>query len=146
MKTSIVLLILTAGISSLAAQDRERPERPQRPDPAQIFAQADTDESGFLDLEELTAFRENMPARGRGGRGGPPAASADDAENDAPPAQSSEGQRGRGGRSMPTAEEMFAFMDKNEDGKIAPDEFTIGNRRGRGGPGAGEGRRAKAPE
>lgn len=143
MKTSIVLLILTAGISSLAAQDRERPERPQRPDPAQIFAQADTNEDGFLDLKEITAFRDNMPGRGRGGRGGPPAANAD---NDAPAPQAGEGQRGRGGRGMPTAEDMLAQMDKNEDGKIAPDEFTMGNRRGRGGPGGGEGRRARAPK
>ena len=146
MKTSIVLLILTAGITSLAAQDRERPERPerpQRPDPAQFFAQADTDKSGFLNLEEFTALRDKMPSRGRGGRGGPPAANT----NDNPPApQAGEGQRGRGGRGMPTAEEMFAQLDKNEDGKIAPDEFTMGNRRGRGGPGGGEGRRARAPK
>ncbi|MDA9764463.1 hypothetical protein N9C83_03790 [Opitutales bacterium] len=149
MKTLLALLILTAGISSLAAQtqDRERPERPQRPDSAQVFKTADTNEDGFLDLKELTAFRENMPVgRGRGGRGGPPAANAD---NNAPAPKPAEGQRERGGRGMPTAEDMLAQMDKNEDGKIAPDEFTMGNRRGRGGqggPAGGEGRRSRPPE
>ena len=147
MKTSLVILILTAGIASLAAQDRERPERPerpQRPDPPQIFASADTNEDGYLDLQEFTAFRENMPSpRGpRGPRG-------ESAENDAQPAPQTEGQRGRGGRGgrgMPSAEDMFGMLDKNEDGKIAPEEFTLGNRRGRGGPGGGEGRRARPPQ
>jgi hypothetical protein len=144
MKTSIVLLILTAGLSSLAAQSEER-QRPQRPNPAEIFKAADTNEDGFVDLKELTTFRATIP-QGRGGnrRGA-------NAENATPPPRP-EGQTGpgaRGGRQMPSAEDMLASMDKNEDGKLAPEEFTMENRRGRGGPGGpgrGEGQRARSPE
>jgi len=144
MKTTLVLIILTAGLSNLAAQTEEA-QRPQRPDPAEIFKAADTDKDGFLNLKELIEYRANMP-QGRGGNRARP-----NAEAGAPPARA-EGQGGpggRGGRQMPNAEEMLTSMDKNEDGKIAPDEFTMGNRRGRGGPG-GEGRgpggRAQRPE
>lgn len=143
MKTTVVLVILTAGLSSLAAQDtdRKRPERPQRPDPARIFNQADLDQDGFLDLTELTALRDNMPT-GRGGRNGGPRG-----ENaDTPPPEDQRDPGARRGRQMPSAEDMMAAMDKNKDGKLAPEEFTLGNRRGRGGPGEGEGRRAKRPE
>jgi hypothetical protein len=141
MKSTLVFLILTAAISSLAAQSEER-QRPQRPDPAQIFKTADTDKDGFLDL---TAFQAKMP-QGRGGNRGGPAG-----ENATPPPEGRGGPGGPGGRQMPTAEEMMASMDKNIDGKIAPDEFTMGNRRGPGagrgeGPGEGQKPRAKKPE
>ena len=142
MKTKLVIFILTAGVSALSAQSEER-QRPQRPDPAQIFKTADTNEDGFLDLKEMAAFRATMNQGRRGGQGGGnrPA----DAENDAPPPR--EGGQGRqGGRQMPTAEEMLASMDKNEDGKVAPDEFTLDNRRGRSGPGGPGGNRAQRPE
>ena len=150
MKTPLTLLLCAACLTPLAAQDRERPERaerPQRPDPAQFFANADTNEDGYLDLSEFTAFRDNMP--GQRGPRGPRGPRGESAENDTPPAPQAEGQRGRGGRGgrgMPSAEDMFALLDKNEDGKIAPDEFNLGNRRGRGGPGGGEGRRARTPK
>ena len=145
MKTSLVLLILTAGLSSLAAQSEER-QRPPRPNPAEVFKAADTNDDGFVDLKELTAFRDTIP-QGRGGnRGGA------NAENATPPPRP-EGQGGppgaRGGRQLPSAEDMMVSMDKNEDGKLAPEEFTMGGRRGRGGPGGpgrGEGQRANSPE
>ncbi|MCB1122081.1 MAG: EF-hand domain-containing protein [Verrucomicrobiae bacterium] len=146
MNRLFVFVLLTAGISTLAAQTEDRP-RPQRPDPAEIFKTADLDKDGYLDVKEFTEFRAKMP-QGRGGpRGGA------NAENDAPPPRGNE-QAGPGGpraRQMPTAEEMFAMMDKDKDGKIAPDEFVLGNRRGPGagrgaGPGDGERPRAKRPE
>jgi Ca2+-binding EF-hand superfamily protein len=143
MKNTLVLLILTAGISTLAAQTEDR-QRPQRPDPKEIFKTADIDKDGFLDLKELTTFRDTM-AQGRGGnRGGP------NAGNDAsPPREGANGGPGGQGRGQAvTPEEMMANMDKNKDGKIAPDEFTMGNRRGPGAEGqpGGKGARAKKPE
>lgn len=148
MKTKLVICLLAAGVTSLSAQTEER-QRPQRPDPAKVFETADTNKDTFVDLEEFTAFRETM---GRGPRGnrGPNAEgrnAGDNAERARPPRGEGQGGPGpRGQRTPPTVEEMFATMDKNEDGKIAQDEFNMGNRQGRG-PGArGQGGRAQKPE
>ena len=148
MKIQLVIFILTAGISTLAAQSQDR-ERGPRPDAGAIFDRADANGDSFVDLNELTEFRATMQ-RGPGGNRGRPTAENEEAsaENAPPPPPQGEGQRaprGRGARQMPSAEEMLASMDKNEDGKIARDEFTMGNRRGRG-PGGGQGERAKRPE
>ena len=140
MKTKLIFVILTAGLTALSAQSEDR-ERGPRPDMDTIFANADANQDTVLDLKEFEAFRATMQHGPRGNRRGP------NAENDSPSPRQ-EGQRGRGGRGgrpMPTAEEMFASLDKNEDGKIARDEFTLGNRRGRG-PGGGQGERARGPE
>jgi hypothetical protein len=148
MKTTLTICILAAGVTSLSAQPGDR-ERGQRPDPAAIFERADTNKDTFLDLTEFTAFRATVQRGPRGNRG--PNA-GDDTDAARPPRGERQGPQagqgrpeGRGPRNQPTAEEMFATMDKNDDGKIAQDEFTLGNRQGRG-PGRGPGEGAKKPE
>jgi hypothetical protein len=149
MKTKLVIFILTAGISALSAQSENR-ERGARPNPAAIFDRADANGDEFLDLKELTELRATIQQGPGGNRGRPNAGNQEEtADNAAPPPAPADDQRGpggRGARQMPSAEEMLASMDKNEDGKIARDEFNMGNRRGRGGQGGGEGQRAKKPE
>lgn len=146
MKTKLILIILTVGLSSLAAQTEER-QRSQRPDPTQIFKAADTDNDGLLNLEELTALRANMAQERGGNRGGP------NAEEGAPPPAERQGrQGGRGPRVMSSVEDMMARMDTDKDGKLSQKEFASANQRqgrGRGpgrGQGGGDGQRARQPE
>lgn len=139
---------MAASFTALSAQSEDR-ERGPRPDPASIFKAADTNKDSFLDMAEFTTFRENMPRGPRGDRGANAAGrnSSDTPDAARPPRGERQGRpEGRGPRNAPTAEEMFANLDKNDDGKIAPDEFTIGNRQGRGPGGPGQGGKAKKPE
>ena len=149
MKTILITCLMVASVTALSAQSEDR-ERGPRPDPATIFKAADTNEDSFIDMAEFTAFRENMPRGPRGGNRGANAEgrnSGDTANSARPPRGEGQGRpEGRGPRNAPTAEEMFATMDKNEDGKIAQDEFTMGNRQGRGPGGRGQGGRAQKPE
>jgi len=165
MKTKLVIFILAAGVCTLSAQPQER-ERGQRGNqgPGAMFDRADANKDDFVDLKELTAFRESMQQAqgGNRGRGAPNTENleAPEGETTRPPRggnsnQQGQGARGqRGPREMPSAEVMLKTMGKDEDGKISREEFSMGNQRQGRGPGRGQGQgqgrgpaeRAKAPE
>jgi hypothetical protein len=99
----------------------------KRPDPEQVFKDADADGDGNLSLDEFKASREK-----RGGHGGP-----EGKPEGAPKAEHKDGPKGepKGEFKRPDPEQAFKDADADGDGKLSLDEFTALNDKPRGGHG-----------
>ncbi len=92
---------LASLLKTSADSQRVREQRPQPPDPTEMFKTMDTDGNGSVTETEFTTAMDKMKET-QGNRPPPP-----------PP----------GGGQPPSAKEMFAKIDSDSDGQVSLDEL-----------------------